>query len=207
MTVGERIKKARIKKGYSQTELAELLGYKSRSSINKIEKEGRDIPRSSIVKLAKLLDVTPAYLMGWEESNPKQPLNIETSGIHMIPVFDSVSAGFGAYASNYIVDYAPAIIKSGAEEYIYINVQGDSMYPKIEKGDRILVRRQTSVDSGSIAVVLIDGEEGVVKKVTYGDDWIELHSINPMYPVRRFEGQDVMRLKVLGIVKQIVKEV
>lgn len=48
---------------------------------------------------------------------------------------------------------------------------------------------------------------GVVKKVTYGDDWIELHSINPMYPVRRFEGQDVMRLKVLGIVKQIVKEV
>lgn len=68
MTLGERIKAARLKKGYSQAELAELLGYKSRSSINKIEVEGRDIPRSSIVKFAKILDVTPSYLMGWEQS-------------------------------------------------------------------------------------------------------------------------------------------
>ena len=68
MTLGERIKAARLKKGYSQAELAELLGYKSRSSINKIEVEGRDIPRSSIVKFAKVLDVTPSYLMGWEQS-------------------------------------------------------------------------------------------------------------------------------------------
>lgn len=67
MTVGEKIKAARLKKGYSQTELAQLLGYKSRSSINKIEVDGRDIPKSSIVKFAQVLDVSPAYLMGWEE--------------------------------------------------------------------------------------------------------------------------------------------
>ena len=53
MTVGEKIREARLKKGYTQTELAELLGYKSRSSINKIEVEGRDIPRSSVIKFAK----------------------------------------------------------------------------------------------------------------------------------------------------------
>ena len=67
MTVGERVKKARENKGLSQTELAEMLGYKSRSSINKIEQGDRDIPRSSIIKLAEKLDVTPQYLMGWEE--------------------------------------------------------------------------------------------------------------------------------------------
>ena len=67
MTMGKRIKAAREKKGYSQSELAELLGYKSRSSINKIETDGRDIPRSSIVKFAKILDVTPSYLMGWDD--------------------------------------------------------------------------------------------------------------------------------------------
>lgn len=71
MTMGERIKAARLKKGYTQSELAELLGYKSRSSINKIEVEGRDIPRSSIVKFAQVLDVTPSYLMGWEEPKLK----------------------------------------------------------------------------------------------------------------------------------------
>ena len=69
MTVGERIREARIKKGYSQSELAKLLGYKSRSSINKIEVDGRDIPRSSIVQFAKILGVTPSYLMGWEDDD------------------------------------------------------------------------------------------------------------------------------------------
>ena len=59
MTMGDRIRKARLEKGLSQAELAELLGYKSRSSINKIEVEGRDIPRSSIVKFAQVLGVTP----------------------------------------------------------------------------------------------------------------------------------------------------
>lgn len=71
MTVGERIREARLKKGYSQSELAKLLGYKSRSSINKIEVDGRDIPRSSIVQFAKILGVTPSYLMGWEDDDKK----------------------------------------------------------------------------------------------------------------------------------------
>lgn len=80
------------------------------------------------------------------------------------------------------------------------------MFPKIEDGDSVVVRKQTSVDSGTVAVVMIDGEDGVVKKVTYGDDWIELHSFNPMYPVRRFEGADVQRLSVVGKVTKIIKE-
>lgn len=67
MTIGERIKEARLRKGLTQAELAKLLGYKSRSSINKIEVEGRDIPRSSIVKFAEILGVSPSYLMGWDE--------------------------------------------------------------------------------------------------------------------------------------------
>ncbi len=66
MTLGEKIREARMKKGISQTELAKLLGYKSRSSINKIEVEGRDVPRSMIVKFAQVLGVTPSYLMGWD---------------------------------------------------------------------------------------------------------------------------------------------
>ena len=70
MTVGEKIREARLKKGYTQTELAEILGYKSRSSINKIEVEGRDIPRSSVIKFAKALDVTPAYLMASSRCSP-----------------------------------------------------------------------------------------------------------------------------------------
>lgn len=130
-------------------------------------------------------------------------------GIYKIPVFESVSAGFGAYADSMVVDYVPLLVHNSAEVPLLmgLKVQGDSMYPKIEDGDIIVVRKQNSVDSGSIAVVLIDGEEGVVKKVEYGADWIDLVSINPEYKTRRFEGEEVLRLRVLGLVKQIVKMV
>lgn len=204
MTIGERVKAARENKGYTQDELAHKLGYKSRSSINKIEKE-RDIPRSMIVKLAEILDVTPGYLMGWDNPVNTNISNIMHDSFRMVPVFESVSAGFGAYADSCVVDYAPFRIVSDAEaqETIAIRVSGDSMSPKIEDGDLIQVHRQESVDSGSIAVVLLDNEEGLVKKVVYGKDWIELHSINPYYPVRRFEGRDVMRLRVVGLVKGV----
>lgn len=160
--------------------------------------------------LAKYFKVKKSDLI--EDHNTlAEPSNIrsyDTENIYMIPVFDSVSAGFGATAVDYITEYAPAFIKNphDAGDYIYINVEGDSMFPKIEDGDRILVRRQTSVDSGSVAVVLVDGEDALVKKVVYGKTWIELHSFNPMYKTMRFDDEDVQRLQVLGLVKEVIKE-
>lgn len=208
MTVGEKIKEARLQKGLTQQELADLLGYKSRSSINKIEVGGRDIPRSQIVQIAKALGVAPAYLMGWEDEKPSaSPLPADK--IHMIPIFESVSAGFGAYACSDIIDYMPLYFQNPSDvpDTICIKVQGDSMYPKIEDGDIIVVRRQESVDSGSIAVVLVDEEQGYVKKVIYDRETIELHSINPEYAPKIFKGKDVLRVRVVGLVKKIVKEV
>lgn len=207
-TIGEKIKEARIKKGLSQTELAEQLGYKSRSSINKIEVAGRDIPRSQIVKIAKILDVTPAYLMGWEDDKPNAAPLAENK-IYQIPVFSSVSAGFGTYACSDIVTYMPLFIEHEADvpDMLCIKVTGDSMYPKIEDGDIIIVRKQDSVDSGSIAVVLVDNEEGFVKKVVYDQETIELHSINPEYAPKIFKGAEVLRVRVVGLVKQVVKNV
>ncbi|QUH28256.1 helix-turn-helix domain-containing protein [Vallitalea guaymasensis] len=69
MEIGERIKKRRKDLNMSQEELAFKLGYKSRSSINKIEKSGRDLPQSKIKTIADVLGVTPSYIMGWEDSS------------------------------------------------------------------------------------------------------------------------------------------
>lgn len=210
MSIGKKIKEYREKNGLSQEELAKSLGYKSRSTINKIEMGINDITQSKVKDFAEVLHTTPAELMGWEDS--PEPSNVSSitkaDNIHMIPVFNSVSAGFGAYADNYIVDYAPADIRCAEceeENYIYINVKGDSMAPLIDDGSRILVHKQESVDPGSIAVMLIDDEEAVVKKVDYGKTWIELISVNPYYPPRRFENEEVLRLRVLGLVKGVFK--
>lgn len=66
MTIGERIKKLREENNMTQEQLAHRLGYKTKSSVAHIE-NGRDIPRSMVVKLADILGTTPAYLMGWED--------------------------------------------------------------------------------------------------------------------------------------------
>ena len=91
-------------------------------------------------------------------------------------------------------------------EYFYLQVVGDSMYPEMEEGDLVLARRQDSVDSGSYAVVIIDNEDGVIKRVVYDKDYVELESVNPMYPPRRFEGADVLRVRVFGLVKEIKRK-
>ena len=71
MGIGEKIKKRREELGYTQEELAKKMGYKSRSSINKIEVGINDVAQSKIVEFAKILKTTPAYLMGHDTETKK----------------------------------------------------------------------------------------------------------------------------------------
>lgn len=65
--LAKRIKARREELGLSQTELALKLGYKSRSSINKIEKGNNEIPLSKLQEFADVLEISPAKLMGWDK--------------------------------------------------------------------------------------------------------------------------------------------
>lgn len=65
--IGKNILKRRKELNLTQEELATLMGYKSKTSINKIEKGFNDIPQSKIMKFAEALRTTPSYLMGWQE--------------------------------------------------------------------------------------------------------------------------------------------
>lgn len=73
LKIGEKIRTARIKAKLTQDDLAKLVGYTSRSSINKIEKGLVDLPRSKLIKIANSLGVSPSYLMGWEDEEEKNP--------------------------------------------------------------------------------------------------------------------------------------
>ena len=68
MELYDRIKQRRLELGLSQEALAHKLGYKSRSTINKIELGIHDVTQSKIEAFAKALETSPSYLMGWEES-------------------------------------------------------------------------------------------------------------------------------------------
>lgn len=202
MSIGELIYSRRKELGLTLEDIGNFVGV-SKSTVKKWESGYiSNMRRDKIALLAQILKIEPTKLIS-ETPEPSNLSNvIPSQNIYQIPVFASVSAGFGAYASNDILEYIPVVIDNpyDADDTIAIKVKGDSMYPKIEDGDIIVVRKQDSVDSGDIAVLLLDGEEGLVKKVVYGGTWIELHSFNPEYKTRRFENEEVLRLRVVGLV-------
>ncbi|MBO6302375.1 MAG: helix-turn-helix domain-containing protein [Ruminiclostridium sp.] len=203
-TAAERIKVRRKELGLSYQELADLTGI-SKSTLQRYETGSiKSIPLAKLDVLAEGLKTTALYILGKPEQTNAE---IISDGICRIPVYDSVSAGFGAYADSHVVCYIPTFIEHPVEnsEFLWINVRGDSMAPTIEDGDRILVRRSDSVDSGSVAVVMI-GEEAFVKKIKFGEDWVELHSINPYYPVRRFDKAAAADVRVVGAVVEVSKK-
>jgi len=235
MEIGDRIKSRREFLGLSQEELAHKVGYKSRSSINKIEIDGRGLPQSKIVAFANALETTPAYLMGWEEDEelmttlrkaareaiaaraisedenvlealekymygaplvPKDAIPVPAQA--SLPVLGRVCAGNGILAQEEVLYYEPVDAKYATGEYFYLKVKGDSMAPQIAENDLVLVRTQTSVDSGDVAVVLVDDMEGMIKKVVYDETNIHLISFNPYYPEKHFSDADVLRVRVVG---------
>lgn len=76
MGIGDRIKQRRIELGMSQQELADAMGYTSKSTINKIELGKNDVSQSKVVKFSKVLNTTPSFLMDWELENENESNSI-----------------------------------------------------------------------------------------------------------------------------------
>ncbi len=65
LTLGQRVRIFRLEKGYTQQQLAMLVGFKSRSSIHKIEADMVDVTQSQLKALSNALGVSPSVLTGW----------------------------------------------------------------------------------------------------------------------------------------------
>lgn len=178
--MGTIIKKRREQLGISQEQLANILGYKSRSSINKIELNHTDLPQSKIVALAKALSVTPAYLMGWEE--PEQPTP-KSNGYPTvrIPVLGDVAAGVPILAQQDIIGYEdiPAdMAKTG--EYFGLKIKGDSMEPKIHDNDIVIVKSMSDAENNDIVIAMINNEATCKRLHKYSNS-VVLTAINSDY--------------------------
>ena len=92
-TVGDNIQRMRKRLGLTQEELATRMGYKSKSTINKIELGINDIPQSKIAKFAEVLGTTPAHLMGWDDGeieSPSDKLDLSEGEKALLELFNRV---------------------------------------------------------------------------------------------------------------------
>ena len=209
-TIYEKIKNRRIELGYSQEELAKLMGYKSRSTINKIESGQVDITRNKIAKFAKVLQVKASYLMGWTNDENNKQTSTDTINFHprvgvKIPILGEVVAGTPISAIEDILGYeeiTPEMAATG--DYFCLKVKGASMEPQLFEGDILVIRQQSDVDSNEIAVVLVNGDEATVKQIKKATSGITLIGYNvAVYPPRFYSNQEIQDLPVTIIGKVV----
>ena len=206
------LKQRRIELNLTMLEVAKLVGV-SEATISRYESGNiKNMRRDRIEKYAKALDTTPAYLMGWEESEQSHDKDKNLSkipyteeGTVLVPLIGKVAAGYSCHAEDNISEYIRtdgSSLKTGYD-YFWLEVKGDSMEPELHEKDLVLVQEQSELDAECYAVVTVDNEDGLVKQVQIDNTKITLKSINPYYPPRVFEKQDMNRIKIVGRVIEI----
>lgn len=204
MTIGKRIKDLRTSLGMTQDELAKLTGYKSRSSIQKIESGERDITQSTIAAFAKALKVTPSVIMGWEENNKNNtaPDYSNIKGImplpemRKVPLLGAIACGEPIYREEDEWISLPNDIKAD----FCLRCQGDSMInARINDGDIVFIKSCPEVDNGQIAAVSIDNEV-TLKRVYYYPEKnkLVLNPENPAYEPFVYMNEELNDVRILG---------
>ena len=204
----ERLKQLRKSRKLTQADLAKLLNV-AQSTVGNWESGTREPDMEMITKISRALSVPVEQLFPYPV--PADPTNIEPAvppiSMRQIPLVGNAAAGYTCLAEMQIVEYIPtdASLLHDGYEYVYLRVKGDSMEPELHEGDLVLVRVQDTIESGEYAVVLVDEEDGLVKKIELDRTHITLISENPYYPPRRFEREEMNRIRIFGKVISSVR--
>lgn len=192
-----RLKELRRQKGIKQGEIAELL-HITQGAVSQWELGRTNMDYQYAKVLAEYFGVTVPYILG--ESNVLDHSSMPTpkdAGCR-IPVLGTIRAGIPVAAIEDIEDWEEItsdMAKTG--EYVALRVKGDSMEPQIKEGDIAIIRRQETIESGQIAVVIVNGDEATIKKVRLSPDGIMLIGFNTaVYEPKFYSKEEIAVLPV-----------
>lgn len=197
MTTGERIKCRRKELSMSAEQLAEKVNL-SPATIYRYEKgDIEKVPADILKKVARALNSSPAYLMGWElENKPSIPAGFQPlPKMRKIPRVGRIACGEPILAEENIEDYDATPEEWHAD--FTLLCRGDSMEPKIKDGDVVAIRTQPQVENGEIAAVRI-GDEATLKRVYCNGSTIILQAENPTFPPLVYSGQEAEDIHIEG---------
>lgn len=179
------IKRLRKQKGLTQLELADLLNV-HQTAVSQWEQDRTNPDIETYKKMASIFDVSLDLLLG----------NRELKGVK-IPVLGRVQAGIPIEAVTEIIDYeeiTPELAATG--EFFCLQIQGDSMEPRFVAGDVVVVKRISDIESGDIAVILVNGNDATVKRVKKANDGLILIPNNTSYEPMFYSNEDILKLPV-----------
>ena len=197
----KRLSEMMQRENINQVELSRIIGV-SESTVGKWIL-CKSMPRMGIIqKLADHFHVGKSYFL---EEAPKD--SSPTGRGVRIPVLGRVVAGIPIEAVEEILDYeeiTPEMAATG--EFFALKIRGHSMEPRMMEGDVVIVRRQDNVDSGDVAIVLVNGDEATVKRVKKQEEGITLIATNTsVYEPHFYSNKEITELpvRILGRVVEL----
>lgn len=189
------IKELRNKKGLTQARLAEMCNV-HQTAVSQWEKGRTEPDKESLKTLSEIFAVPVDTIMGLGGDNTKKVV---------VPVLGYVRAGLPIEAVEEILDYEEISSQLAATgDFFGLKIKGNSMEPRICEGDVVIVRKQSDVDSGDVAVVLVNSMDATVKKVIKKGTSISLVPFNPNYDVMIYTAEEISNLPV-NIIGKVVE--
>lgn len=213
-TIGDRIREARENKEFDQATLADKVGIVTRT-LQRWEK-GEQVPDGvSITKIAKVTGVHPNWLLtgdGEMYPMPSRPANVfplptanpRREKLVDLPLISAVPAGKVAtmFHPDYVDEYVTVDDVKDPQAFA-LRVKGNSMSPRIEDGDVVVVSPSAEAGNGDICVVRVDGED-TLKKVKFEGSYIHLIPLNPDFEPVTVKKKDVNFVwKVVKLIKEL----
>lgn len=206
MTVGERLKNLREKLGISQVDFADKINV-SKQTLYKYENNIiTNIPSDKIEAAASIGNISPAYLMGWD--NNVGPITNGTK--HKAPgvtinVLGRVAAGVPIEAIEDVIDTEEISAElASTGDFFGLQIHGDSMEPRMYEGDVVIVRQQDDAESGEVIIAMVNGDEATCKRLKKYDGGIMLLSNNPRYEPIVFTNEEIEE-KPVRIIGKVVE--
>lgn len=203
MNFSERLKTLRESRGISQDKLAADLG-KSKSLISMYESGRRTPPFETQELIADYFNVGLDYLMGRDDVY--MSLSVPSNNAHRIPVLGNVAAGIPIEMIEDIIDYEEIPANWGNKnDFFCLQIKGDSMKPKMDEGDVLVVRKQTDAETGDTVIFTVNGDMASCKRLRKTDKGLMFIPLNKDYDPMIYSWKEVENLpvRILGKVIEL----
>lgn len=204
MNFRTRLKQLRNEKKINQRELANFLKV-APSTISMYESGQREPNFEVLESLADFFNVDLNYLLGKSDKTTKLIIEDEQKPQGLkIPVLGTVAAGIPISAVEDILDYEEVPQSwENQGEFFALKIKGDSMEPRMESGDVVIVKQQSDANSGDTVIVLVNGDDATCKKLQKTDNGIMLVSTNPKYPPMFYSNEEISTKPVVILGKVV----
>lgn len=205
-TFANRLKYAITIKNIKPIELSKKTNI-SKTNISCYMSGKYEAKQDGVKLLADVLDVNPVWLMGYDV--PMEKEICITNEKDKIPILNTIKANFDWLSKENVIGYVTdkRTIKNyekNINEYFALKVTGESMLPLLDDGDIVIFHKQDNIETGQTAIIIIEDDEAIIRKIIKTSEGIELHAMNPYYPIRRFTFAEMEKksIKIVGRVKE-----